>query len=190
MSAHHRQGIDSKCKVRMLLTCSTCTPMLGLLIGVWLRGYLGTEVAKKTALSQKPMQAWMTSHVSCNLKSLYTMSSWNTMEVAQQVRGRLLQAAQPTSASSMHLSLSDYLSEYLSLIYTWRGKGLVNLVSFSYFLMLLSCLLPMFKELPYRVECFTPFRASSLVIDSCQDRMFSLDLDEIAMPMSSRPQLM
>ena len=48
----------------------------------------------------------------------------------------------------------------LQLVYAWRGRSLVNVVSVSDFLNPLSCLLPELKELPAGCNVSPPLKAS------------------------------
>lgn len=115
---------------------------------------------------QKATQAWVTAHVSWRGWCLF----W---------------AAQLASASSGQLSLSDCLLAVIAAYVHLRLKGLENFVGFR---KLKSCLLPKFKELPCTVECFTSLQ-TILSAPQIPSKTECFILEEIAMPRSSRPQL-
>lgn len=119
--------------------------LLRLLTGVWVRGYLQKHKWLKDSCVTK-------AHLSMR-DSSQRLGSWRnslSLQVAWQAGEWPFLVAQLIFASSWHLAFSESLwslpclrvaSEVFS-VYSWRGRGLVNLVSCRNFLKLSTCWLP------------------------------------------------
>lgn len=75
--------------------------------------------------------------------------------MAQEIEECPFQAVQLVRASSQKLSCSESVAKQsLLLIYAWGRSSIMNLVSFRELLYPLSCLLPEFNELLFKIERF------------------------------------
>lgn len=143
MSAHPRLGSDSKqTNVQIPPKSSLLAQevLLGLLTGIWVRGYLQEHLGNRNYSNAKPNPVWMAASES------WKPGAWCTAN-GSSAGGRVsFRGCEPLKQSEQSGSLSplDKLVSPQSIwfIYPWGERILVNLFGFRDFLNLLNCLLP------------------------------------------------